>query len=212
MLPLTQSIPKPLLRVKNKTILDYIFDALPDEIDQVILVVGYLKKKIQEHIGHRYQGKAIRYVVQHSLTGSATALLCCPKDLFLPDERFLLIYGDDMTNRAEVEECLRHHYSWVCCPAANPRASGIATITADGTITEVIEKPEDPKSTMSAAGVMVVGSALFGFTPVQHANGEYYLSSLMNQFVSKYKTHAVIGKERPAFVSPDEIEKLNRSL
>ncbi len=211
MLPLTQSIPKPLLRVKNKTILDYIFDALPPEIDQVVLVVGYLKKKIQEHIGYRYQGKAIRYVVQHSLTGSATALLCC-RDLFLPDERFLLIYGDDMTNRAEVEECLSHSFSWVCCPAANPHASGIATLTPNGRIMEVVEKPDHPKSTMSAAGVMVISGAIFTYVPIQHQNGEYYLTSLMNQFVAKCRVQAVIGKERPAFVSPDEIEKLNRSL
>ncbi len=210
MLPLTRSVPKPLLRVKNRTILDYIFDALPPEIDQVVVVVGYLKKKIQEHLGYRYQGKAIRYVVQDVLDGSATALLCC-KELFLPDERFLVIYGDDMTNRTEVEECLRYPYSWVCSKAANPKISGIATIAADKRILEVIEKPEKPKGDMSAAGVMVIGSSIFKYLPTQHLNGEYYLTSLMNQFVADYTVHAVIGKERPAFVSPDEIEKLNLS-
>ena len=208
MLPLTRSVPKPLLRIKNKTILDYIFAALPEEIDHVVIVVGYLKKKIQEHIGNRYQGRSIRYVTQEVLSGSATALLCA-KELFLPHERFLLIYGDDMANREEVVSCLSFEYSWVCAPSEYPRVSGIATIGEDRCIVEVIEKPEHPKSNMSAAGVMVIGSEIFNYTPTRHLNGEFYLTSLMNQFVKNYKVHAVIGDPRPQFISPDEIVKLN---
>ncbi|TSC55275.1 MAG: nucleotidyl transferase [Parcubacteria group bacterium Greene0416_79] len=168
MLPLTRSVPKPLLRIKNKTILDYIFAALPEEIDHVVIVVGYLKKKIQEHI-----------------------------------------VGDDMANREEVVSCLSFEYSWVCAPSEYPRVSGIATIGEDRCIVEVIEKPEDPKSNMSAAGVMVIGSEIFNYTPTRHLNGEFYLTSLMNQFVKNYKVHAVIGDPRPQFISPDEIVKLN---
>lgn len=210
MLPLTRSVPKPLLRIKNKTILEYIFDAFPKEINEVIIVVGYLKKKIQEHLGHRYQGRVIRYVTQYELTGSATALLCC-KELFLPRERFLLVYGDDLTTAEEIALCLAHQYSWVCCAVENPRLSGIATLAADGTITEVIEKPEHPLSNLAAAGVMVIDSSVFSYTPIRHANGEYYMTSLMNQFVRECKVQAIMGHTRPPFISPDEIEKLNLS-
>ena len=75
MLPLTLSVPKPLLRIGGKVVLDYIFDALPEEVDQVIIVVGYLKKKIQQHFGVKYQGKSIRYVVQNTLNGSDMAVM-----------------------------------------------------------------------------------------------------------------------------------------
>ena len=141
MLPLTRTVPKSLLRIGNKTILDYIFEALPGEVDQVIIVVGYLKKKIQEHLGARYQGKAIRYVVQDVLDGSATALLCC-RELFLPGERFLLVYGDEMPIPQEIRDCLADRYSWLCCPADNPKESGIVTASDDGRIIAVVEKPE----------------------------------------------------------------------
>jgi len=208
MLPLTLTIPKPLLRIGNKTILDHIFDAFPEEIDQVIIVVGYLKKKIQQHLGIKYQGRTIRYVVQDILDGSATALLCC-QDFFLPKEKFLLVYGDELPTHEEFVDCLQHQYSWLCSPSHDPRQSGIAMLSNDQQILEVIEKPENPVSNLSAAGIMVVDSYIFNYKLIQHRNGEYYLTSLMNQFVADHKVHAVLGSARPSFISPDEVEKLH---
>ena len=207
MLPLTLSVPKTLLKIGNKTVLDYIFDALPTEIDEVIIVVGYLKKKIQQHLGARYQGKIIRYVVQDILDGSATALLGC-QNFFLPKERFLLIYGDELPTDQEIKECLKYQFSWLCCPTENPKISGIPTLDNNKRILEVIEKPENPQSNIAAAGIMVIDSDIFSYQPVIHSSGEYYLTSLMNQFVAAHSVQAVFGRSRPSFISPDEIEKI----
>ena len=207
MLPLTLSVPKPLLRIGDKTVLDYIFDALPEEVDQVIIVVGYFKEQIQRHFGEQYKGKAIRYVVQDVLNGSGTALLCC-KDLFSPGERFLVAYGDDMPSRKEIADCLNHEYSWLCAPTDNPKQGGEATFSDDGHILKVIEKPKNPSSNMSVAGTMVVNSDIFTYEPEPHpVNGEFYLTSLMNRFVANHKVRAVYGNQRPGFLSPDEIKK-----
>lgn len=207
MLPLTRKIPKPLLRIGNKTILDYIFDALPAEVDQVIMVVGYLKKKILEQLGVKYQGRPIRYVTQEVLDGSATALLTC-KEFFLPKERFLIVYGDELPTTAEIADCLAHEFSWLCTPAENPRQSGVVTTSPEGRVTGVVEKSENPPSTMSAAGIMVVNSDIFTYRPVQHENGEYYLTALMNEFLAEHSVQAVYGRMRPAFVSPDDMNKI----
>ena len=52
MRPLTLRTPKQLLEVGGKPILVHIFENLPDEIDEVILVVGYLGDKIREYFLH----------------------------------------------------------------------------------------------------------------------------------------------------------------
>jgi NDP-sugar pyrophosphorylase family protein len=208
MLPLTQDIPKPLLRVGNQPILDYIFDNLTSEIDTVIMVVGYLENKIRTYLGSKYQGKNIRYVRQEELTGTATALFTA-RDLFQKDERFIIIYGDELPVPGEIEGCLKHNYSWLCCKSSNPKQSGIADIDGFGKIIKVIEKPENPPSDMSAAGIMVVNSSIFDYTPVQHENGEYYITSLMNDFMKENEVYAVYGRQRPPFLSPDEINKID---
>ena len=208
MYPLTRRIPKPLLRVGNKTILDYIFDALPSEVDSVIMVVGYLQKKIRQHLGHKYQGRNIRYVEQTVLDGTASALFLT-KDFFSPHERFLLIYGDELPTVEEVKACVSFPVSWLCAPSAHPRQSGIASIGEDNLIREVIEKPANPSSNMSAAGIVVLNEDIFHYDLAQHENGHYYLADIMNQFIKTHPVRAVYGRERPNFVSPDELDRID---
>ncbi len=208
MLPLTKDTPKPLLRIANRPILDYIFDSLSGEVETVILVVGYLEHKIRTYLGVRYQGKTIRYVRQDELSGTATALLLT-KELFQKNERFLLIYGDELPTKEEIKNCLDKKYSWLCTKSPNPKQSGIAEIDTNGKIVHVIEKPENPKSDMCAAGVMVIDASIFNYTPVQHANGDYYLTALMNEFAAQHDVYAVYGRQRPPFLSADELSKID---
>jgi len=208
MLPLTQDIPKPLIKIGNQPILDYIFDALPEEIDTVIMVVGYLENRVRMHLGSRYQGKKIRYVRQEELTGTATALLTT-QDLFQKNERFILIYGDELPTAGEIKGCLDKEYSWLCCKSSNPKQSGIADIDKTGKILQVIEKPENPTSDMSAAGIMVINSSIFNYPLVQHDNGEYYLTELMSGFIRDNDVYAVYGRQRPPFLSADEVNKID---
>ena len=43
----TGTTPKPLLQVAGKSVLEHKFDALPDEVDEVILTIGYLVRKYE---------------------------------------------------------------------------------------------------------------------------------------------------------------------
>ena len=49
-LPLTEHIPKVLVEVCDKSVLQHKLDALVDLASEIILVVGYLKEKIIEII------------------------------------------------------------------------------------------------------------------------------------------------------------------
>ena len=44
--PLTESCPKPLVKVCGKTLLDHIVEALPSAVDELIMVTGYLEAHI----------------------------------------------------------------------------------------------------------------------------------------------------------------------
>ena len=51
---LTTAVPKPMLEVAGKPLLEYKLDALPDHIDEVVLIVGYLGNVIRQHFGALY--------------------------------------------------------------------------------------------------------------------------------------------------------------
>lgn len=205
MRPLTLKIPKPLLKINGKAILDNIFDNLPKEIDKVILVVGYLKEKIQKHVGYFYKGRSVGYVIQEKLDGTARAVILC-KDLFNKGERFLVLNGDEIQQKEEIKKCLRYKYCWVLTPANDPKTAGIARIGKSDRIKEVIEKPKKPKSNWSAAGTIVIDTNVFKYLPKKHSNGEYYFTSMMNQFLKKYPVYAVFGKKRISLTSPSDLK------
>jgi MurNAc alpha-1-phosphate uridylyltransferase len=62
MMPLTQNTPKPLLKVKGKTLIEYRLDALKKtNITEVVINLSYLGEKIQQHLGQNYKGINLTY-------------------------------------------------------------------------------------------------------------------------------------------------------
>src|SRR3990167_6634769 len=99
---LTESTPKALLEVAGRPLLEYAFDALPEAVDEVILVVEYLGGSIHDRFGPDYFGKRLLYVEMEELHGTAAALWMA-KDILSAgggsasggQDRFLILPGDD---------------------------------------------------------------------------------------------------------------------
>ncbi len=103
--PLTQTTPKPLLDLCGEPLIRHVFTSLPDEIQEIFLVVNYLKDQIIESIGEQWQGIPINYIVQEPLTGTGGALHCLKGKL---QERFLVVNGDDLYAKADLEHLLEY--------------------------------------------------------------------------------------------------------
>jgi UDP-N-acetylglucosamine diphosphorylase / glucose-1-phosphate thymidylyltransferase / UDP-N-acetylgalactosamine diphosphorylase / glucosamine-1-phosphate N-acetyltransferase / galactosamine-1-phosphate N-acetyltransferase len=78
--PLTDTIPKALVLVAGRPLLDHIVEALPSTIDEIVFVTGYLEDQIKAHCGEMYMGRKVTYITQVVPTGTAHALWLC-KDL-----------------------------------------------------------------------------------------------------------------------------------
>ena len=126
MMPLTAKTPKPLLKVKGKAIIDYVLDALPFTIDEVIIVVDYLGDQIKKHIGKKNRGFKTRYVTG-SDKGNAFSFFATKK--YLNDERFLLIYGDELPNPANVTRCMDEDLSVLTF--GNLKIDGVMVLNTD---------------------------------------------------------------------------------
>ncbi len=183
MRPLTLTTPKPLLLVNGKAIMDYIFESLPEEVDEVIIVTLYLGHKIKKHFGNERDGKKILYV-DGSNKGTAYSFLATEKHL--QNERFLLIQGDELTDKVDISNCLKHDLSILTFTPKNPSACGMAHLRPNGTIRRIIEKPQKTISTTAVNGVMVLNTDIFKITPML-TKGEFYFSAVVNKFIQKHK-------------------------
>lgn len=143
MMELTGAVPKPMLDVEGKPLLEYKIDALPETVTEVILIIGYLKEVVQHHFGSSFNGRKITYVEQKELNGTAGALWAAQSILH---DRFLIMMGDDIYTKEDVARCIESsdHWRLLVQHADEMQRAGLVIIGEDGNITDIIEsKKED---------------------------------------------------------------------
>lgn len=63
LMPLTKDIPKCLVKINNKSLIEYSIEALKSiGIKKVVVVIGYMGYKIKEKLGYNYSGVNISYI------------------------------------------------------------------------------------------------------------------------------------------------------
>lgn len=86
LVPVTDQVPKGLLEVGGKPLLERMLEALPGVgVLEVVLVVGHLKEAIQERLGTLFPGLPIRYIENPDYRqGSLRSLWCAREELDCP--------------------------------------------------------------------------------------------------------------------------------
>ncbi|MFN3372157.1 MAG: sugar phosphate nucleotidyltransferase [Chloroflexus sp.] len=175
--PLTEHRPKPLIPLLGKPLLAHILDELVGLVEQVTLVVGYRADQIIAAFGDSYRGMALRYVHQTVINGTAGALLAAEPI----DEPFLLLYGDNLIDRADVIGVSQYRYAVAGLRVADPRSFGVLDVQ-DGLVYRIIEKPVNPPAdALANPGIYYFDEAVF---PLLHQiipspRGELELTDLI---------------------------------
>lgn len=97
--PLTETTPKPLIAVGGKALLEHVLGALPANISEITIIVGYLGEQIREYIGNAYKNIPVRYVVQERLDGTGGALELLRRDIH---DATLVVNADDISAREDL--------------------------------------------------------------------------------------------------------------
>lgn len=75
MRPLTEKVPKVMVKLKGKPILERILEKLVEVgIEEVELIVGYKKEVIEKYFGNEFRGVKLNYFVQPEQVGTANAI------------------------------------------------------------------------------------------------------------------------------------------
>ena len=175
MRPLTLTTPKPMLRVSGKPLLQHLLEAVPDEISEFLIVVGYLGSQIKEFFGDSWHGKPITYITQNEKRGTAHALSLC-EEYLKSENMFMVMFADDIHGSDGVRACIeRRKPSILVAHVDDPRKFGVVEIDAEGKVIGLEEKPENPKTNLVGNGVYVLTKYIFDYPVPMRDNGEEYL-------------------------------------
>ena len=146
MRPYTFLLPKPMLPVGPKPIMEHILEWLKGAgITEVIVSTGYLGKMIQEYFGDGSEwGMEIRYASSPHPLGTAGQLKAAQQ---LLRGRFVCIYGDALLD-FNLKEAIRFHEqkkadaTMVLMKYSSEMKYGFMETDSEGRLTEWKEKPK----------------------------------------------------------------------
>ena len=181
--PLTLKTPKPLLKVASKSILEHTMSMLPKEVDEVILVVGYLGHKIKKYFGEKYNGKSIKYVDQEKQLGTFHALK--QAEPFLGKD-FLILMADDLYSKEDLQKLLKFENSVLAHRTNQPSEKFGACIPKDKIwLEDLIEKQPGLKNVLANCGSYKLSSDIFKEKVIYGPTGEEWLSSMVGSLAKK---------------------------
>lgn len=204
MRPLTDMLAKPLLKVCGRPLLDYTFKALPDAISEVIVVIGYLGDQIKAYLGENFQGKAIRYVEQKALLGTANALFEAKS---LLKARFLVFMADDIYAREDIEKCLEYEQAIMVKRIDSAGPGGKVELNEKGRLQNVVEGKNHQAGSFISIGVYLLTAKIFDYEPVKllDREGEWGLPQTVAKMAHDIPVSVVEATRWIKITTPDDL-------
>lgn len=178
LMPLTLAVPKEMIRIGTKPVIEHAINVLSaGGIEKILVIVGRKKEAILNYLGSgKRLGVDIYYKIQEELKGTAHAVYQ-GRD-FVGGEDFAVIYGDNyLKPYRTMKEIIQFHErkkadaTLVLHPVQDPRRFGIVKINKDGKVLGLVEKPtlEEAKpyktgdAYLNIAGLLVLKPSAFEY-------------------------------------------------
>lgn len=166
--PLTDTVPKPLLRIGDKPLLEHILTGLCQAgIQECLCVIGHLGQQIADYFGDGARvGLRMSYVWQKDAPGTGAALRLGRK--LAQSGPVLMSFGDILTAYEHYTAILFDYHRSPCAAVMgiNPMAdvsSGAAVLRDGDRVTGIVEKPSSSEaaSNWNQAGVTAFGAEIW---------------------------------------------------
>ncbi|PIU21861.1 MAG: hypothetical protein COT15_00095 [Candidatus Diapherotrites archaeon CG08_land_8_20_14_0_20_34_12] len=228
MRPLTNEMPKAMVLLKGKPLLEHVLQNCKKAgIEECVLVVGHLKEKIIEYFSKEFEGMKLQYVEQKEMNGTAKAIDLGKEFFGGKDERFFGKTGEDfLVLSADVivpEKYLQQLIAKKGFDAVmlareenHPEKYGVIEIDAkQNAVLGLEEKPEKPKSNLVNAGIYKFNKKIFSAIAKTGKNplrGEFEITDSIKILLKENaKVGFVLCKERIWDIgSLEELEKANK--
>jgi NDP-sugar pyrophosphorylase family protein len=164
--PLTNTTPKSLLQVKNKPILEHILNNLPADISEVFIVVDYLSDHIKSFVdiaqdNYSFTIKCINQIKDKK--GTMAALLSV-RDSLIDNERFLVLNGDDIIEKKDIEKMLPYERSFGVQKMIMPNYYKVVSKNGFLNTFENQNETEKKVGVPIATGTYLIDTNIFNFT------------------------------------------------
>jgi UDP-N-acetylglucosamine diphosphorylase/glucosamine-1-phosphate N-acetyltransferase len=191
MRPLTAKMPKVMLPIAGKPLLEHIIlRARAAGADRFVLVVGYGGESVRSYFGCGSRlGVKIEYAEQAEQLGTGHALMTAESRA---EDRFLVINGDVLPDEASLREMALGGAAVSAIKVDDPSRYGVFLVEGES-FKSVVEKSANPPSNLANAGIYLLERSIFEAmrsAPLSE-RGEYELTDGLNRLATQEKIRIV---------------------
>lgn len=223
--PITLAIPKELLMIGDKAVIEYVIDAMREvDITEITVVVGWRKHAILDYLG---SGKRlcvkISYVVQDERNDLAKAISAGSH--IINDESFLVVLGDDFFYpKTFLKDILAFHNQQGAdatigvVKVSDVTRHGIIKPGENNKIIDIVEKPskDQAPSDLGCMGVYIFKPVIFEAIKKTKpgVKNEYQITDSIKVLVEEgYKVlYSIINGEHIDVGTLEDLRKANEYL
>jgi mannose-1-phosphate guanylyltransferase len=165
--PITDTVPKCMLVIDDRPLLDIWLDAFAQAgVDEVLVNLHHLPDVVRAHLATRTAGPAVRTFWEPELLGSAGTLLA-NRHWVSNDPFFLACNADNLTD-FDLRVLIESHRergavaTLTAFHSENPSAGGVMELDAAGRVVGFVEKPSRPASDLVNAGIYAFHPSVLG--------------------------------------------------
>ncbi len=152
--PITETRPKSMIPILCRPIIDWHIKALIEAgVEEIVVVVGYLKEQIVKHIESKEYRSRVKIVEQGELRGTGDAIVKASEKIGVGED-VVVAYADVFLEDWSIyrELANRDGYYIVGVRVQDPRNYGVLEVR-NSNLVKIIEKPEIPPSNLVNAGI-----------------------------------------------------------
>jgi glucose-1-phosphate thymidylyltransferase len=208
--PFTETMPKVMLPVANKPILEYVVDALKKSgIREIVIVVGYKKEVIMEHFKD-YKEVKIVYVTQDKQLGTAHALLQAKKHI---KGDFIVVSGDNIIDHKGISNLIKDKSKYSILIKQREHSLRYGAVSLEKDLLKGISYKPDRKSKFISTGIYKLPSAIFKDIEKKGLEGIYDLTNFIQSFIDEGKEIKVVNADLwMEFVYPWDLIHVNEFM
>jgi len=192
MRPLTHNRPKTMLPAADRPILEHVLDVLvATGLEEIALVVGYERDRVQNHFGHAHRDVPLSYVQQSKQLGSGHAL---QQAADVVDGPTLVLNGDRVIDEGIVSDVLAEFDGEPTVSVLDhPTPSNYGAVrVSDGRLTELVERPDSDDYRLINAGVYAFDERVFAaIDETPRRDGEIQLPDVIGTLMDDGPVRAV---------------------
>lgn len=164
--PITNSIPKCLVPVNGKPMLDYWFELFRKHgIDEVLININHFPDQVREYISNNVDDVKVNLIYEDYLLGSLGTIIN-NQEFIKNENEFFVFYSDNLTNLNisnfyEFHKTKNKLITLGLFRANNPESCGIADVDDNNLVINFEEKPNKPISNLANAGIYIFNPKIF---------------------------------------------------